>query len=178
MHTALGLSVTQAGSPESPLLPLSPFATCPATLPQPAIHVQDSDLHSRSRICLLPASSPMAPATTPLSLTCAGRTLHGPPCPDSCPAPSTQRRPGNLQTCIWSHRRALNMRARRLSTAHETQRNPCLSLHTHACLPPHPPVTGRHTSSFAFLLWELPWPALPSPTSGCEDASPPQRRFP
>lgn len=170
--------VTQAGNAASPLLPPSPFAACPPVLLQPVIHAQDSDLQSRSRICLLPASSPTTPAITPLLLTCAGRTPHWPPCPCSCPAPSTPHCPGNFQTCLWSHRRALNMWSRWLSTAHEAQRNPCLSLPTHPHLPPHPPVTGRHTSSSAFLLWELPWPALPSPTPGCEDASPPQKRLP
>ena len=131
MHVALGLSVTQAGNAESPLLPPSPFTACPPVLFQPVIHVQDSDLQSRSQICLLPASSPTTPAITPLPLTCAGRTAHWPPCPYSCPAPSTPHCPGNLQTCLWSHHRALNMWSRWLSTAQEAQRNPCLSLHTH-----------------------------------------------
>lgn len=63
-----GVSVTQAGNPESPLLPPSPFATCPPVLLQPVIHVQDSDLQSRSRICLLPASAPTTPAITPPAL--------------------------------------------------------------------------------------------------------------
>lgn len=132
--------------------------------PAPASHPR-ARLESPQQISDLPffLPPPMAPATTPLSLTCAGRTLHWPP----APTPVLLLPPSAAQVISDMHlviAEALNMRARRLSTG--TRHREILPLSSHPCLPPTPSSSHRQTyqllclpvvgTSLAYLAPPLP----------------------
>lgn len=171
-----GVECYSSWKPRVTLAALSPFATCPATLPQPAIHVQDSDSTADlgSAFFLPP---PMAPATTPLSNLQAG-PFTGPPAPGpvlllppSAAQVISRHASGHIAEHLTCGPDGFPRRTRHREI-------PASLFHTHACLPPHPPVTGRHTSSFCLPVVGTSLAYLALPTSGCEDASPPQRRLP